>query len=176
MIMIQQVDLPKLYARKALFNATKSGLIIIGPKGVGKTTAVRDCIFQDWGTKRGHEMIQQELTQRTYSHLSKESLSRYYLFVDELGANGMVINNSYGTVTNPTSEVVTMRYDVFKKPDDQVWGPDSKANYFTSNCTPEEIEQLFGDHIWSRIQEMCDVFVVDESTAIDYRTGKPIVK
>lgn len=176
MILIQQSDLPKLWDRKNQFGSSKPGLFIGGSKGIGKTTTVRDCIFQDWGTKRGHEMIQQELTQRTYPHLSKESLSRYWLFVDELGANGMVINNSYGTVTNPTSEVVTIRYDVFKKPDGQIWGLDSRANYFTSNCNPEEIEQLFGDHIWSRIQEMCDVFFVDESTAIDYRTGKPIVK
>jgi hypothetical protein len=176
LIMIQQADLPKLVKNRAAFGSTKPGVMIIGPAGTGKTTIVREIYAYDWGNRTGHKMIQQQVTQRTYPHLDIDSLSRYPLFIDELGASGMVINNTYGNLTNPTVEVLTIRYDVFKKPDDKVWGPDSKANYFTSNCTPEEIEQLFGDHIWSRIQEMCDVFVVDESTAIDYRTGKPIVK
>lgn len=176
LIMIQQADLPKLVTNRTAFGSTKPGVIILGPKGTGKTTTVNGIRIHEWGNRTGHKMIQQELTNRTYPHLTKDSLSRYPLFVDELGASGMVVNKFFGHESHPTAEIITIRYDVYKKQDNEVWGLDSKANYFTSNCTPEELEQLLGDHIWSRIQEMCDVFIVDESTAIDYRTGLPIVK
>jgi hypothetical protein len=174
MKIISQKDLPLVATNPAALGITKSGIMIIGPKGVGKTTAVNQKIVADWGTKKGHKMIQQELTKGTYPYLTRESLSRYWVFVDEVGANGLVTNNSYGTVSNPFTELVTMRYELFKKEDDEIWGLDSKANYFTSNCTPSEIEQLFGDHIWSRLQEMCDILIVDEDGAIDYRTGNSL--
>ena len=174
MKIISQKDLPLVATNPAALGITKPGIMIIGPKGVGKTTAVNQKIVADWGTKKGHKMIQQELTNGTYPYSTREGLSRYWVFVDEVGANGLVMQKDYGKERNPFTELVTMRYELFEKKDEEVWGPDSKANYFTSNCTPAEIEQLFGDHIWSRIQQMCDVLIVDETDAIDYRTGNSL--
>ncbi len=166
MIKINQKDI-----QDVLSNITKweslgldpnKGYILCGNPGVGKTYAMRE----EARTKKigwGHPALPSSLkdfrdlsTKLIFSRCERNGSSYLLQFtedhdmwLDDLGFEPIECV-SYGTKFNPIQDLVFFRHQMFPK----------KKTNFTTNYTPVQLEEKYGQAILSRLYEMCNFIVV----------------
>ncbi len=98
-----------------------------------------------------------------YSYSSIEFFSKYRkaedsllewknsILIDELGIEPSTAKN-YGNSINVLEMIITKRYYNFQM--------NGQITHFTTNLTPDEIEQNYGERIRSRISEMCNPIIL----------------
>lgn len=137
------------------------GVIILGFPGTGKTTLMNNFLAnkkvykitaENLGIKyneRGHKIFSPPSTEMPYYN---DFYKLYYglngdspIFIDDIGSEPA---ESYGK--NPYFETVVKT----------IYENGGKL-YGTSNATVEQIISLYGERVWSRLQEMCYVVVLD---------------
>lgn len=144
------------------------GLFMRGSVGTGKTLILRcfceytRIIKSNWfamSTARevkrrystgGFEAIDKYgYNHKTEGHVSKNSPWNYCF--DDLGTEG-TLTKHYGENANIMAELFQDRYEVFTH-----YG---KLTHITTNLTPPQFEEFYGDRILSRLKEMCNDIVL----------------
>lgn len=128
--------------------ATNKGLWISGDVGVGKTfiaeVLVRMLKYSGSSMFRTHALGLIDILNGE----EKERLFSSPLFIDDLGAEEPIINY-YGTKIRPIYEVLNRRY------------LDQRFNMIvTTNLSPSQIEERYGDRVRDRIKEMFNVIKI----------------
>lgn len=129
----------------------KRGWILCGGTGTGKTTRARMAadfagieivtarsLFNDLITKPFWE------ASRIGSLTATRRLRCSDLVIDDLGTEPQTYNQ-YGNIRNPMAELLEERYAVWPK----------IRTYITTNLSPSEIEERYGERVASRLEEMC---------------------
>jgi len=69
----------------------------------------------------------------------------------------------YGVESNVMAEIIQDRYEYYLS--------QGAKTHFTTNLKPEEIENEYGDRVWSRLKEMCHIIYLGQGeNIIDRRT------
>ncbi|MFT5779784.1 MAG: DNA replication protein DnaC [Crocinitomicaceae bacterium] len=124
------------------------GILLNGPIGCGKTslmTLIRT--LQDQPTRyiiKSTRDIASEFNQDGFTVINKYGKQRKIFCFDDLGAE----NNTkyYGTECNTISEILLYRYDLLKH--------DGIITHATTNLNADEIEELYGNRVRSRLRSM----------------------
>ena len=72
------------------------------------------------------------------------------LFIDDIGHEANPVSH-FGTIFSPMADLIQSRYD-----NHQEWPQSNMTTHFTSNLSPEELRNRYGDFIFDRLVEMCD--------------------
>lgn len=89
--------------------------------------------------------------------IESDSHKPIVLYIDDFGAGNSKVN-SYGTVIDVFTELVTQRYPYYSR--------HNTLTHFSSNIMPSEFEERFNARISSRMSEMCNLIYMPQ---IDYR-------
>ena len=146
----------------------RKGILLAGDVGCGKTVIMllfrsnpicsytqNDCveISREYRQQtKGEDVISRYIsnvkaTDRVTS-LGKEWLGRFF---DDLGAEGNARN--YGNETNVMAEVILGRYA--QQP--------HNMTHFTTNLTLDGLRECYGDRVYDRLREMCNVMMFPAS-------------
>lgn len=130
----------------------RRGLLLVGPVGTGKTTALRMV-----EAVTGCQWVSAvELT----AHMMKGGIERVWelveryqqaeLIIDDIGSEGD--SKSYGNSV-PMEQVLLSRYES--------WGKYGVRTFISTNLTPKQIKESprFGLRIHDRLREMCETIV-----------------
>ena len=129
----------------------KHGWILFGGTGTGKTTRAR--LAAEFA---GIEMVYarrlfDDLTSKPFWEASRigsltttRRLRCSDLVIDDLGTEQQTVSQ-YGNIRNPMAELLEERY--------AVW-PNIRT-YITTNLSPAEILERYGERVASRLEEMC---------------------
>lgn len=163
--------LPYMMARMAMRSNVK-GWILTGATGCGKTTAAEWCKWAANNGCRMSERVQMLSALDIYDRVtdilqaggtSAERMDAYGLtqgemfhehsldlIIDDLGAEPRrtVV---YGRQLYPMQDLLMRRYVAF---------PGAKT-YITTNLTMDEIADVYGERVRSRLEKMCKVFVME---------------
>jgi hypothetical protein len=142
-------------------NDKDKGVIILGFPGTGKTTLMNSFLInkrvykttaENLGIKyneRGHKIFSPPSTEMPYYN---DFYKLYYglngdtpIFIDDIGSEPA---ESYAK--NPYFETVIKT--IYEK---------GGKLYGTSNATVEQIISLYGERVWSRLEEMCHIVVLE---------------
>ena len=153
-------NLPEIFA-KVYTNETAGGkgIFLLGPTGTGKSRRlefmaeafeiqmINAITLCDRMAEEKHDADRLEVLNLIPPRWSERPKHCCDLIIDDLGTEPQeyVV---YGTRRNFMIDAITKRYERF---------PEYKT-HFTSNLPKENIRLLYGDRIWSRLNEMC-VFV-----------------
>lgn len=164
--------LPYMMARMAMRSNVK-GWILTGATGCGKTTAAEWC---RWAANNGctrQERVQMLSALDIYDRVtdllqagsctSAEKMDAYGLtrgemfhehsldlIIDDLGAEPRK-TIVYGQQVYPMQDLLMRRYAAF---------PEART-YITTNLTMDEIAEVYGERVRSRLEGMCKVFVME---------------
>jgi len=156
----------------------KKGIMLIGTPGLGKSIIMRtwskmtrlsDDRFEFIGSKYiaddfmtfGYESILKYScpTNGARKRLDKSFISFYkdsklnHLCIDDLGSENP--NRKYmGNDMNVMAELIEKRYDIY-----QTYG--TKTHIISNVVSSEDLMKLYGARACSRLQEMCNVIVMD---------------
>lgn len=147
-----------------LFENHKFGAFLTGNPGSGKTfifqvlqkiTPLYSGSF--FAIKNCHDVVQQF---NVSGHEVFDQWKKTNILFDDLGTEdkGMF----YQDRVEVMEKFIQLRYDLYKSR--------GLLTYFTSNSTPAEIKQRYGDRVDSRLREMCDYIVLGgRQDYTDYR-------
>lgn len=140
----------------------KKGLILAGPPGCGKTTLMKLYAnnmahsFQIVSCRKvGYDFSEQGFkTIEVYSMNFKGAANifghtEYGFCFDDLGADDE--RKRFGDKVNVMAEIIMERYD--KAP--------FKSTYLTTNLEVDQIEEVYGTRVRSRLREMCNFVTFD---------------
>lgn len=140
----------------------KKGILLTGKTGVGKTYSIEFLVgllsYSGVNLMTANQIVQQ------YIRFHRDAQTRhpldyrmsYDLIVDDLGSEMSKIQ-IYGTELQPLTDLITERYA----------NPNLKT-HITTNLSMDGIASRYGDRVWSRLWQMCNVI---ELTGKDYRLG-----
>lgn len=141
-------------AARWLSQGTKSGLILRGNVGTGKTTllnAIRKTIairtgesLQVWEARRIAPLAKGAEGQKVLEEIAKRPL----LGIDDLGVESVSVKD-YGNEAMPVVDLLTERYSA------------RRFTIITTNLSSEEIAQRYGERIADRIREQYNVMTYD---------------
>lgn len=146
---VKEVKDMSLYFDKAakwLCGDYKSGLLLYGTIGSGKSTLMESMIkvlvITHTKLKIGkYSAI--DITKKFQIGESEDVFSKEVLFIDDLGEESLTVKN-YGNEQSPLIEVLYKRYDK------------RQFTVITTNKSEEEIQQMYGERIADRFKEMFD--------------------
>lgn len=164
--------LPYMMARMAMRSNVK-GWILTGATGCGKTTAAEWCYWAANNGRTRQERVQMLSALDIYDRVtdllqagsctSAEKMDAYGLtrgemfhehsldlIIDDLGAEPRK-TIVYGQQVYPMQDLLMRRYAAF---------PEAKT-YITTNLTMDEIAEVYGERVRSRLEGMCKVFVME---------------
>jgi len=75
------------------------------------------------------------------------------VLIDDLGAEDKGVH--FGDRVEVFERYIQKRYDL--------WKLNGVRTYFTTNMTPEKITERYGTRVWSRLEEMCQHFLINDS-------------
>ncbi len=139
----------------------KFGLMFCGQCGNGKTTMVR--AMQTAINSLGNNNYFKEPTALTSVdakdyvlrsrdlHELENLRSKKMLFLDDLGREPAEVLE-YGNRLNPVTDLIEYRYDK------------QLFTGFTTNLTPKEIREVYGDRVADRFNEMLEVIVFENKS------------
>ena len=131
----------------------KKGKFYHGPVGVLKTTTLKaEYEALDHKSKRWIKAREVALTAERHglSGVASIAESVLHLFIDDLGHEAQTVNH-FGTVFSPMTELIQAWYD-----NAQEWPQFNTTIHFTSNLTPEQLCERYGEYIFDRLVEMCE--------------------
>ena len=120
----------------------KKGLMLFGPNGTGKTTAIRPYSETMWAMTS--IALAMEVQQKGRSYLGR--FSDHDMVIDDLGREDVIVK-SYGDEVNMMHDLIFIRYQAFQR---------GKKTHFTTNLTFSELQERYGVAIADRILEMCE--------------------
>lgn len=136
--------------------APHKGLYLYGAYGSGKSALIKSLIAFS-ATYPHHLMrrpvwIHYKKFKKTGTSVDEvlSEWSGYEIVIDDLGYeedSRTSTTNSYGTITNIVQEVVRYRYEIYQSR--------GIVTHFTTNKSPEEIRDLYGEGTSTRLKEMC---------------------
>jgi DNA replication protein DnaC len=124
---------------------SKKGLLLFGPTGTGKTTAMETYKAGKWAGSAIE--IANLVSQKGRSYLEKYKI--HDMIVDDLGREPKTVK-SYGDEILVMHDLICIRYDAFVN---------GYKTHFTTNLTFSEIAERYGEAVADRIKEMTDVIV-----------------
>jgi DNA replication protein DnaC len=140
------------------------GILLIGPKGVGKSICMKVFAKLSKDTNRRFKTVTAlKLKDLVVDKAPLLEIKEEYgdgcmsdLYIDDLGV-GASDQNAFGNVVNIISELIFDRANLFVN--------ERRLTHFSTNLATKQpgndntIEKLYGDRSWDRIKEMCDVIV-----------------
>ena len=137
------------------------GFILMGEVGVGKTYAMHK-FAETQKIGWGHPKLPfvygypEDSDIKSVEYLCYKNGPDYLktftihdMYLDDLGSEN-IVSKHYGSSVRIGTEILTIRHKVH---------PTFKT-YITTNYTPEAIIESYGERVWSRLQEMCNVIIV----------------
>lgn len=149
----------------------KKGIMLSGSVGCGKTTIMKAFMINSQNSFSfakcrdvSNEFMLKDNQDNTVSKYSKIISDKSHVFVgqkdvglcfDDLGTES--VKKNYGNDTDVMSEIIYLRYErkLFNK------------THFTLNINGDNIKEMYGHRLYSRLREMCNHITFCES--IDYR-------
>lgn len=131
------------------------GCGVIGCPGSGKSIllrAMQQVIDRPSGPKRPviyTALSLADMYSKDGPDVMKRALTKD-MIIDDIGAEYVAAH--YGTKVEVIENIVQIRYDQF-----QISGI---RTHFTSNLTMEDIQNRYGDRVYSRLMQMCDIIVL----------------
>ncbi|GAB2959125.1 ATPase [Hymenobacter coalescens] len=140
----------------------RKGLFIIGGVGVGKTTALR--IAGQQNSRKRFGIVSCRTVASAYQEAGPQGLSVYAkrypgsgVCFDDLGTEPTTLKN-YGNEVSPIAQVLLDRYDEM-----QAGRLEGCETHMTTNLNAQEVEQLYGPRVWSRLHDMFNFIVIPTS-------------
>ena len=143
----------------------KKGLMVFGPLGCGKTTFME--YFQN-NQVRSYRMFSCHKISREFAVEGFKMINRYIEVIgsfenvfghkmygscfDDLGTDE--IRNNYSNKANIMSEIFLDRYSNMSK----------NMTHTTANLTVDQIIEIYGERIWSRMREMFNIILFDPNS------------
>lgn len=125
---------------KWLYDSRKRGLLLCGTLGNGKTTMLL-ALCRFFGVNASY--LEAQAVFNYYK--SNQSLpyipSKAVLLIDDLGVEPPSYNN-FGEVVFPLGELLMQRYNM------------NQPTIIATNCTVEQLGEIYGDRLMDRIREM----------------------
>ena len=138
----QQMKVADYFATK---DNTK-GLLLFGPNGTGKTTAMAPYIKGMWnGSAIDYAGV---IAANGRDYISKYSM--HDMYIDDLGREPQTVK-SFGDEIMAIHDLIHFRYQIFQKL--------GYKTHISTNLSFKEIEERYGVAIADRIKEMCEVMV-----------------
>jgi hypothetical protein len=137
----------------------QKGFILIGNPGVGKTYFMK--AFHEHrkpNRRRGWELDHFSLNTQV-RQLGSINLQYYDhdFYLDDFGADVKTVT-VYGTPTEPIVDLISGRYDKWQNA--MMGIGELRLSFISTNLTPDHFVNVYGERIWSRIQEMCNVIFI----------------
>lgn len=142
----------------------KKGILLAGPVGCGKTSIlqvinrmsgreglfiVKSCRDVAYEYMKGGEEAIQKYGRKSFDYNNDP---KSYCF-DDLGVENSV--KFYGNECNVMTDILLTRYDMFVSKE--------MKTLITTNLTSDEIEDVYGSRVRSRLREMFNLFSFDEN-------------
>ncbi len=124
-------------------NTTEKGLLLFGPNGTGKTTALRHWQGGMWAI--GSIPLANEVQNHGRQYLQKFTI--HDMIIDDLGREPLTVK-SYGDEVSVIHDLIFIRYQAFQQ---------GYMTHITTNLSFGEIEERYGVPIADRIKEMCSI-------------------
>lgn len=145
-------------------NTAKTGLLLIGNVGVGKTTAVRavevmlNALTAKSEREKNSGIPRERLNFTTARNLcdvnikdtteAEMIISSRFLAVDDMGAEDVVAKR-YGTTITPIADMIYSRYEM------------RKPTIITTNLTLQGIRDAYGERVYDRLKEAYQVAAIN---------------
>lgn len=152
----------------------KKGLMLIGNTGCGKTQLMEllsrnskacftrhDCadISREFSAEgSGGVAVIDHYASNNRAVNPDHSQGHEFLgrFFDDLGSEG--VGKHFGNTVNVMEQIIQERYKSYQH----------HLTHFTTNLTPEELRERYGQRVFSRLNEMCNVIIFPASS-VDWR-------
>lgn len=135
------------------------GFILIGNPGVGKTYFMKNFHeLRKSNRRRGWELDHFNLNSQVRQHGSINL--QYYdhdLYLDDFGADAKSVT-VYGSNMDPVVDLISGRYDKWQNAMRGIG--ELRLTFISTNLIPGDIASIYGERMWSRIQEMCNVIFI----------------
>ena len=144
-------------ASKWLINQDKSGLLLCGMTGNGKSTmmkAIRGLLrFLELKDRDNNRIGMMLIDAREVVRMNKDEYNRFLrvraepiLAIDDIGLEPTEVLD-YGNVLNPVIDLLSYRYN------------EQLMTIITTNLIPKQIREKYGDRIADRFNEMMDCII-----------------
>lgn len=146
------------------------GIFLVGPIGCGKTTIMKAFSIN---THNSYSLVSTRLVSDEYTKNGIEGAERFFglqpvhpqqyygqkeigFCFDDLGTESS--KKHFGNELNVINDIILSRYDKNLK----------GKTHFTGNLTGDEIDEIYGSRVRSRLREMCN-FIAFDTQASDFR-------
>ncbi len=134
----------------------EKGILISGPVGCGKTSLMKLLQFIV-PLQRSYSVIPCRNIVFGFNHLGYKIIEDYgngsYFCFDDLGVEPL--GRHYGQDCNVMGEILLSRYELFLK--------SKLKTHATTNLNAQELEELYGNRIRSRMRKMFNLIAFDEN-------------
>lgn len=125
---------------KWMYDSRKRGLILCGTLGNGKTTMLRS-LRKFFGANASYFEAQYVYNYYKLNQTLPYIPDRAVLLIDDLGVEPPSYNN-FGETIFPLGELLMQRYNI------------NRPTVIATNCTVEQLGEIYGDRLMDRIREM----------------------
>ena len=128
------------------FNSDQTkGLMLYGPNGTGKSTAMRSHVNKIWnGSALQYASV---IAKNGTDYIKKYSM--HDMYIDDLGRERTTVANFGDKNITPLHDLLHFRYDVFIT--------SGYKTHISTNLTFSELAERYGIPIADRLKEMCTI-------------------
>lgn len=134
----------------------RKGILLIGNPGSGKTMLLE--VYQKLirNTPMAYHSMDCIEASRQYSQYGEKTFAKWNgnYFFDDIGLETTAIH--FGKKCEVMQDLIFYRYNQ--------WKTLGVVTHFTTNMKPEEISARYGEHAWSRLQQMCNIIGLGTSS------------